>query len=244
MSKLGTYTDHYAIVYDSIKGNRSADIELICRLVRENRPHTRHVLELGCGTGSVLQSLADSYHVMGLDNSTAMLTYAKRRIPEHTLYLADMADFHLGQKFDVIYCIHNSINHLTTSDKWVAMFDCVHAQLKSGGIFIFDFSTKEQMDSQNHNQISIWSAGDNYVLAKTTKHPINEGQFSREVRIFLQKDSYSFSYHHLTIDVRAFRITDILQMLTPNFIVLNSFILQQTKDIDGTGHTYFICQKT
>ena len=47
--------------YDAVMGDRSEAAERLSELIREAKPNGRNVLELGCGTGSMLKHLQDSY---------------------------------------------------------------------------------------------------------------------------------------------------------------------------------------
>lgn len=48
----------YARFYDDLEGDRAAHADYLRSLVVRNCPHARSVLELACGTGSVLKRLA------------------------------------------------------------------------------------------------------------------------------------------------------------------------------------------
>ncbi|MEM6756660.1 MAG: class I SAM-dependent methyltransferase, partial [Planctomycetota bacterium] len=68
------------------------------------------VLELGCGTGRVLAPLADDCaYIHGIDHSESMLTFCRQRLanrgtgPDRAqVDQADVADFSLGQTFDLV----------------------------------------------------------------------------------------------------------------------------------------------
>ncbi|MHC1783317.1 MAG: glycosyltransferase [Anaerolineaceae bacterium] len=59
------------------------------------------VLEMGCGRGDLLASLAPSYGV-GIDFSSGMISRAKARHPDLNFFEADVHEFHVKEKFDVI----------------------------------------------------------------------------------------------------------------------------------------------
>src|ERR1700691_2501858 len=58
--------------YDAVMGDRAESAKHISELLRVAKPGARKVLELGCGTGSMLRYLQDSYEVSGLDLSSKM----------------------------------------------------------------------------------------------------------------------------------------------------------------------------
>jgi len=51
--------------YDAVMGDRSEAAERLTELIRETNPNAKNVLELGCGTGSMLKHLQDRYQVSG-----------------------------------------------------------------------------------------------------------------------------------------------------------------------------------
>jgi hypothetical protein len=46
-----------------------------------------------------------------------------------------------AERFDVVICVFDTLNHLVTFKAWQAMFERVHTHLADGGIFIFDVNT-------------------------------------------------------------------------------------------------------
>lgn len=85
--------------YDAVMGDRAGAAEHLRELIRGAKSDARNVLELGCGTGSVLKHLQDTYEVSGLDISSKMLSIARKKVPRAKLYRQDMADFQIGDRF-------------------------------------------------------------------------------------------------------------------------------------------------
>ena len=52
----------------------------------------------------------------GLDQSPEMLALAERKVPRARLIQGDMSSFSLGERFDVVICVFDSLNHLLTFD--------------------------------------------------------------------------------------------------------------------------------
>jgi SAM-dependent methyltransferase len=77
-------------------------------------PQCSSVLEPGCGSGRMLESLAErGLDVTGLDLSEPMLELARRRLSGRgSLVRADMADFDLGRMFDGAVSPINTLLHL------------------------------------------------------------------------------------------------------------------------------------
>lgn len=63
--------------YDAVMGDRAAAASYIGALIDYHRPIARSVLEIACGTGTILGLLSESYEVTGLDRSRKMLAIAR-----------------------------------------------------------------------------------------------------------------------------------------------------------------------
>src|SRR5262245_59312311 len=99
-------------------GDRKQVTEYLQELIRKANPRAKRILELGCGTGSVLKHLAANYDVWGLDLSKKMLSLAKRKVPQARLSHQDMVRFRLPGHFDAIFCVYASINHVLDFRRW------------------------------------------------------------------------------------------------------------------------------
>ncbi len=73
-------------------------VENLCRF---HVPPGSSVLEIGCGTGDLLNALAPSRGV-GVDASTAMLEIARKKYPDLVFLAGDAAELPLDEKFDYV----------------------------------------------------------------------------------------------------------------------------------------------
>lgn len=98
------------------------------------------VLELGCGTGRVLLHLAQAgFCGVGLDHDRAMLIFLRGIVPEGIagrvhLVQADLADFHFGCRFPLIYLPCNTLSTLHAAQR-ETLFACVAVHLTPNGVF-------------------------------------------------------------------------------------------------------------
>lgn len=103
----------------------------------------RRVLDLACGTGSVLAELLErGYEGEGADYSEAMLKIARRKLPEGTpLWHQDARDLHLpGPPYDACVCLFDSLNYVLEPKDLGRAFAGVYRHLVPGGSFIFDMN--------------------------------------------------------------------------------------------------------
>lgn len=104
------------------------------------------VVDLGCGTGTLTELLADAgYDMIGIDNSQEMLNVAiakREQSGKEILYLLqDMREFELYGTAGAIISVCDSVNYLLEEEEIYETFRLVNNYLYPEGIFIFDFNT-------------------------------------------------------------------------------------------------------
>ena len=104
------------------------------------------VLDLGCGTGTMTELLAQKgYDMIGVDMSDQMLGIAmekKEQSGNNILYLQqDMREFELYGTVRAVVCVCDSVNYLLEEEDLLETFELVNNYLYPEGLFIFDFNT-------------------------------------------------------------------------------------------------------
>lgn len=104
------------------------------------------VVDLGCGTGTLTELLADKgYDMIGIDNSQEMLNIAQRKKEssgKEILYLMqDMRELELYGCVGAVVSVCDSLNYLLEEEDILETFRLVNNYLCPGGLFIFDFNT-------------------------------------------------------------------------------------------------------
>jgi SAM-dependent methyltransferase len=108
-----------ARLFHSQYADFAEDISLWLELAQR---HGAPILELGCGTGRVLNHLADAGHaVTGLDANPAMLERVERNLPPGTtdivtLLQADLRNFSIDQRFPLAIAPLNVFAELDDGD--------------------------------------------------------------------------------------------------------------------------------
>jgi SAM-dependent methyltransferase len=168
--------DALARFYDPVQGDR-ADAAAYARAQLPDG--VERVLELACGTGSILAHLRVEYEVVGVDLSPQMLEIAAEKLPGIRLVQGDMTSIRLGECFDAVLCLYDSINHLLRFEDWERLFDTAAAHLVAGGVFVFDMYTIVIDVTDGGGGVRDWMlrvfehvAGDEYRLAEETIHEI------------------------------------------------------------------------
>ena len=104
------------------------------------------VLDLGCGTGTMTEILAEAgYDMIGVDNSGEMLAEAMEKRVESghdILYLLqDMQEFELYGTVRAVVSVCDSLNYITEEEELEHVFALVNNYLDPQGIFLFDMNT-------------------------------------------------------------------------------------------------------
>src|SRR5437764_10122839 len=123
------YDQKHAFVYEYGKG-----------LIPILQPQPKElILDLGCGTGHLTQTIAESgAHVIGIDSSPSMIETAQMTYPQLEFLVADAKDFSFAFPFDAIFS--NATIHWIMEAEQVA--HCIAASLKSGGRLVVEFGGK------------------------------------------------------------------------------------------------------
>lgn len=124
------------------------DYEASTRRLRElieARTDGRRLLDVACGTGKHLACFrAAGYEVEGLDLDPVILGVARERI-DCPLHQADMCEFDLGRRFDVITNNFSSIGYVRTVENLRRAIACVECHLAPGGVALIEpWFRKEQ----------------------------------------------------------------------------------------------------
>lgn len=143
-SVYGAFASVYDMFMDNVNYKDWCDY-LVSRL-KEYGICDGLVLELGCGTGTMTEMMAEAgYDMIGVDNSGEMLAEAMEKRIESghdILYLMqDMQDFELYGTVRAIISVCDSLNYLTEEGDLLQVLRLANNYLDPGGILIFDVNT-------------------------------------------------------------------------------------------------------
>ncbi|MFC4565812.1 class I SAM-dependent DNA methyltransferase [Nocardiopsis mangrovi] len=100
----------------------------------------RTVIELCCGTGAVLEELAErGYTVAGLDRSAPMLEQARARLgPAVELVRSELPDIPAGAAYDALISVGTGLNYLASPDDFARTLESMARTVRPGGPVVFD----------------------------------------------------------------------------------------------------------
>lgn len=162
------------------------------------------ILELGCGTGRVLLPLLAAGHpVTGLDNDLEMLRFLMKRLPvgsPRRIFLADMADYYLSERFPLILMPCNTLSTLLEADRQ-RVFACLRRHLSAGGRFAASLPNPlvlKEMPARGEEEVEEF-----------LEHPETKGalQVSSSWRRSKQAFTVTWHYDHLRPDGMVERLS-------------------------------------
>ncbi len=208
------------------------------------------VLELGCGTGTFAELLAeDGYDVIGVDYSAEMLEIArekKEKSGADILYLLqDMREFELYGTVRAIVSVCDSMNYIGTEAELKKVFSLVNNYLDPQGIFIFDMKTAyyfrevigDCVLAENREEGSfIW---ENYFYEE--EH-VNE----YDLTLFIKEKTGLFRKYEETHFQKAYKTEDVIRLLKEagmEFIAVYDAFTKEKPEPDSE-RVYFVARES
>jgi ubiquinone/menaquinone biosynthesis C-methylase UbiE len=136
------------------------------------------VLDVGCGTGSLLHWARESGHegrLVGLDPAEGMLVQARRRTDIEWVH-GDLSTAPWDGEFDFAVMTGHAFQVLLTDDEVRTAFSAVRRALKPGGRFGFETRNPAGRAWERWTPSNVWEAGD--VRSWNDAGPLENGLVS------------------------------------------------------------------
>lgn len=226
--------------YDVVTGDPAAETAFIDSIIQRARPRPVTLLEVACGTGTIIASLAGRYQVAGLDISPAMLDIARKKLPCSTpLYLADMSRFKLKVKFDAVVCVYHGLNHLLSFAAWKSFFDCASGHLNEAGVLAFDTFTTADLEVIAGLPDTVQEFGGNRLRISVRES--SGGVFDWNIEVELQRNGRHESLTEV-IKTASFPPEEIREALDERFADVK--VIETDGGITDNGNRiWFACTK-
>jgi cyclopropane fatty-acyl-phospholipid synthase-like methyltransferase len=221
-------------------GERHGPAEHIQQLIESHHPTAETLLELGCGTGSMLKLLSERYIVSGVDRSTEMVQIAMRKVPNAHYFVEDMTAFQTNQTFDVIICVFDSINHVIEFENWQRLFTNVKKHLNDGGLFVFDMNTQVKLARICAAPPLIQTFNGNYLIIDV--NDVGDGVSNWNIKVFQHQGDQMFRLYEENIREVAFPADLVSTVLKSHFSTLLIVTDDGSPPSANTERLFFICQ--
>lgn len=240
MNERVTY-DAFSRFYDQVMGDPSERIDILKNLIGKYAPNAKSILEFACGTGSILKAFEGRYNLTGLDFSSGMLEQAKQKLPSADLRQGDMTSFNIGKRFDVVLCVFDSINHLTTFPQWEALFRNTEQHLNPDGIFIFDMNTHHKLENMAAIPTPFKEPFDGKGMElKVTKD--NKDVYHWNIKVREPGEQSTILYEEDISEV-AFDTSQVFDGAQKYMDIVEYFDDHHSEVTDKTNRIYFVCKK-
>jgi SAM-dependent methyltransferase len=153
-----------------------------------------------------------------------------------------MTEVSLGETFDVVLCVFDSINHLLTFARWEAVFDRAREHLAPEGIFVFDVNTPRKLaqiaaapaplvhwfDDGNVLVLDVVDRGDDYLWV---------------LRVFEYLGGDDYRLHRSDIPETAFEAAQIRQALAGRFARTWVYDAERSRPSAASQRLHFVCRR-
>ncbi len=142
------YSDAFCKVYNEFGWNYFPEAfgEELMVWIRQNQAKIQTSLDLACGTGILCEVLhKNGIQAAGMDFSEGMIEIARSSNPAIAYEVADMITYRPDQKFDLVTCTGDALNHIIDLKNVEQIFRNVYAYLSEGGYFIFDILNEKEV---------------------------------------------------------------------------------------------------
>ena len=228
---MSTNFKEYAKYYDLFNSEKDYESECsyIDSLIKRFNLRTKTILDIGCGTGLHDFELANlDYDVTGIDISEEMIEIAKieaiKRNKRVDFYVDSDQAYIASHKFDAIISLFHVISYQVTDSKLSKLFEVANNNLKSGGLFIFDYWYTPAVEflKLEKRVKKVIVDGKSYTKSSEPKTDILG---VHKINITISSDEISFSEEHL---MKSF-VPENFTKYT-NFKIIKNFAWLTTSD--------------
>jgi SAM-dependent methyltransferase len=215
----------------------------------------RTLVDLGCGTGSLAIPLAiEGFHVTGIDLSEDMLAVAQHKAEEKNLLQSgtlswiqqDLREWELPEQVDAVISFCDCINYLLEEEEVVQAFRQTFAGLRSGGVFLFDAHTPQQLFAYADSQ-PFFLNDDDVSYIWTSELDEERVQIEHALTIFTAVESGSGLFTRIdeTHKQRAYELKWLEKMLQDaGFVdVIVSADFRRQEPTPSSERAFFSCRK-
>lgn len=232
--------DSFARHYDAVVGHREDVANFLQRLLREYAPSAKTLLELGCGSGSMLKILSRRYTARGIDLSPKMIEIAKTKAPKAKVSVGDITNFSFDERYDAILCPFDTINHVTSFSAWKRVFANAHQHLNPKGVLIFDVNTEAKMERYASEPVYAEVEEDEVSIVDVKR--VRRYRYLVNLRLLKRTSGENYRNHEVLIPEIVVPTRQILGELSKYFRRVTLIDPDRKAPTDETEELFFVCQ--
>ena len=243
--------ESFARVYDLFMDNIPYEewCEYLYELLQNYGVTDGLVLELGCGTGSMTELLAQKgYDMIGVDNSMEMLEIAMEKKAENGLdilyLLQDMREFELYGTVKAVVSICDSMNYILEDEDLLDVFRLVHNYLDDEGIFIFDMNTMyKYQEILGDNTFAEDREESSFIWENFYDEEEEINQY--DLSIFVQEEDGRYCKYEETHLQRAYEQQRVEELIKESGLELLHVYDAFTRELpaEDSQRIYFVCRR-
>jgi len=170
------------------------------------------VVDLGCGSGIWARELADAgYRVIGVDISSAMISIARRRVPEAEFHVQSFLDFRLPA-CHAVTALNEVLNYLFDEGNSLRslrrLFTVVFNALPPNGLLVFDVAEPRRWKGPKQG----FREGKNWTCTVYYEHNSDTQQLTRRI-VTYRKTGHGYRRHVETHRQQLYRGTTLAGIL-------------------------------
>ena len=233
--------DVVARYYDAVEDDAAGRAAFMRSLIERHHPAARTLLELGCGTGLLLEQFQPDFEVTGLDLSERMLAFAAEKVPDARLLHGDMSLLDLGERFDVVIC-GDTTQHLLEFEEWETLFDRASEHLDDEGVFILVVTTEREFAALvEYSPWAHWTDDGDLLLMSQTDD--GDGAMTWSIRIFEHLGDSDYRLHSEDMRVVSFPTDRIKASLSARFRSVRVYDARRPRPTPASDCLHFVCRK-
>jgi SAM-dependent methyltransferase len=231
----------FARFYDALMDDPRPKSNRVLEAIDKYLPEASSLLELGCGTGAILAGLSSLPSLTGLDRSPEMLAIARDKVPQARLIEGDIATFYIGERFDVVMCVFDTLNHLPSFSLWNDLFERTNDHLVEGGLFIFDVNPIGELRQLGEARPWVQDFDGNTVIMDVQLD--HDDLWIWEIKVFEHVGEDRFTLHHERIREFGVGLGRIESALAPRFTLLEVTDPVGGVPNDDSARAYFVARR-
>lgn len=217
MEKIQTYSNN-AKYYDLLYNwkNYKDEANKLKIIIENNKKLIgKNLLEIACGTCNYTVFLVDDYNCTGVDLNREMLEIALGKLPKLEFIQADMIDFNLNRKFDLIVCLFSSIAYVKNYENLEKTIKNFASHLNKDGLVIIEPFLSMETFIDGLPSITTFDGDDTKVARLCVGKIVDEVAVLDFIITVAERNKSTFSYSERH-ELGLFNTNKVLKIMKEN----------------------------